>query len=93
MKILFEGISIDDFQNQLREIIKEEVTLLTSPNNTVNDFMTRKETMKFLDCSSPTLIAYQKKGLPYYRIGRTIKFKQSEISTFLKVTNLKNDLK
>jgi hypothetical protein len=39
---------------------------------------------EFLHCSKASIHSYKKKGMPYYRIGRKILFKKSEILNFMK---------
>lgn len=39
---------------------------------------------KFLQCTVVSIHNYKKKGLPYYRIGRKILFKKSEVLEFMK---------
>jgi excisionase family DNA binding protein len=82
-KLLLEGVSVVDFLDELKCIIKKEIQLELQ-NKNENDYLSRDEALDFLCCSSPTLIKYQKKGLPYYKIGRKIKFNKSEILDFLK---------
>lgn len=42
------------------------------------------ELAKFLKCSKVSVHKYKKKGLPFYRIGRKILFKKTEVLNFMK---------
>src|ERR1041384_3938430 len=42
------------------------------------------ELASFLRCSKVTIHEYKKKGLPFYKIGRKILFKKSEVLNFMK---------
>lgn len=57
----------------------------TSENG--QEFLTKKQALDILKISAPTLLRYQKEGLiPYYRVGRKVYFKTSEIAEATKVT-------
>lgn len=48
-------------------------------------WLTRKEVLKLLAISSPTLLSYTKKGyLTAYRIGRTLRYKDKDVIESLK---------
>jgi hypothetical protein len=40
--------------------------------------------MEFLDCTKTTIHNYKNRGLPYYRIGRKLIFKKSEVLDFMR---------
>ena len=44
-----------------------------------------RELADFLHCSKVSIHKYKKKGLPFYRIGRKILFKKTEILNFMKI--------
>lgn len=48
------------------------------------EYMTIAECAKFLGRSKVTIHEYKKQGLPCYRIGRTVKFKKSEVLGFMR---------
>jgi excisionase family DNA binding protein len=50
----------------------------------VDDFLTPKEVSKLLKVSNPWPYAMAKRGLlPYYKMGKVIRFKKSDIEEFL----------
>lgn len=48
------------------------------------EYMTIAECAKFLGRSKVTIHEYKKQGLPCYKIGRTVKFKKSEVLGFMR---------
>lgn len=48
------------------------------------EYMSIAECAKFLGRSKVTIHEYKKQGLPCYRIGRTVKFKKSEVLNFMR---------
>lgn len=48
------------------------------------EHFTIDQLQKFLNCSKVTLHNYKKRGMPYYRIGRKLLFKKSEVLEFMK---------
>jgi excisionase family DNA binding protein len=54
------------------------------------EYMSIAQCAKFLGCSKVTIHEYKKQGLPFYRIGRTVKFKKSEVLNFMRQHDRKN---
>lgn len=48
------------------------------------EYMDIGQLAKFLDCTKATIHEYKNKGMPFYRIGRTVKFKLSEVLNFMR---------
>jgi excisionase family DNA binding protein len=48
-----------------------------------DEHFTISELAKFLGCSLVSVHNYKKKGLPFYRMGRKILFKKSEVLLFM----------
>lgn len=48
------------------------------------EYMDISECAKFLNCSKVTLHEYKNQGMPHYQIGRTVKFKKSEVLNFMR---------
>jgi excisionase family DNA binding protein len=51
---------------------------------TDDEHFTIAQCAKFLRCSLVSIHKYKKVGLPYYKIGRKILFKKSEVLAFMK---------
>jgi len=80
--IYLNGISIEDFQNQLIGKLKTEL-LSTAPQTakqTEDEFLTAKQVSKLLGVSLVSLHKWKKDGkLKFHRFGTRIRFKRSEI--------------
>ena len=50
---------------------------------TMNDILTKKEVSQFLKCSIGMVDKLMSNNLPYYKIGRNVKFKREEIIDYL----------
>lgn len=86
--------SIEEFERMIRSVM---IDLLQnhfekSSNQELDEVLNREQALEFLGCSSPTLINHQKNGLPFYRLGRSVYFKKTEILEFAKVKK-KGDLR
>lgn len=88
MKVYLDGLTVDDLVNLIKDVIRQEIQ--STQTNKKSEFLTRKEAMDFIGCSSPSLINYQKQGLPYMRLGRKIMFDKNEVIEFLKSKNKKS---
>lgn len=87
--IILSTVSLEDWNNQLSNIIRDEIAKQISPlilntNKEQEEYLTRKEIKERLGVSLPTIHAWTKEGkLKGYRIGRLIRYKKSEIESFL----------
>ena len=81
MEELCSTFSWPFLENKLKTIIREEL------NGRTDDYlMTRQECMKFLQCSSTSLYYHVKQGkLKYYKLGRTLLFKRSDVFEYITV--------
>lgn len=89
--IYLNGISIEDFQNQLIGKLKTEfLTAPTPPNEDNGNFLTAKEVSKLLSVSLVTLHKWKKDGkIKFYRFGSRIRFKRNEILSVQKFAGKK----
>ena len=81
-QIILNGISIEDFQNQLIGKIKSEFfsSVPTPAKETTEDFLTVKQVAKLLGVSLVTVHKWKKEGkLKFHRFGTRIRFQKSEI--------------
>lgn len=53
------------------------------------EHFTIQECAKFLHCSVVSIHNYKKQGMPYYRIGRKVLFKKSEVLEFMGASKLR----
>jgi len=63
-----------------------KVNIMNEQKNEPEKLLTRDEVMKLLACNSTTIWRYTRSGkLPFYRAGRKMFFKRSEILMAIKV--------
>ena len=87
-------ITIGEFKELTKELIDEEFErreqefkkLVTSVKE---EHFTIGELASFLKCSSVSVHHYKKEGLPYYKIGRKVLFRKTEVLNFMKSTKRK----
>ena len=53
-------------------------------NEIQQEFFRPREAAKYLRVSPRTLFGWRKKGLPYYRQGRVVRFKRDEIDAWMR---------
>ena len=82
-QIILDGISVEDFQNQLIGKIKSEffsTTPVHAKETGEDEFLTVSQVAKLLSISKVTVHHWKKVGkLPFHRFGTRIRFKKSEI--------------
>jgi len=49
-----------------------------------NEHLTMNQLTEFLSCSKVTVHNYKNRGLPYFRVGRKLLFKKSEVLDFMR---------
>lgn len=79
--IFLNGISIEDFQNQLIGKLKTELlTTAPVPAQPEDEFLTAKQVSKLLGVSLVSLAKWRKDGkLRFHRFGSRVRFLKSEI--------------
>jgi excisionase family DNA binding protein len=84
-------LTIGEFIAMTRELVNEALMLKEKEKKqAVEDAPNREEHFnilelaKFLKCSKVSIHKYKKKGLPFYRIGRKLLFKKTEVLNFMK---------
>ena len=55
-------------------------------NGENEEHFTIAQLAKFLNCSLVSIHSYKKKGLPFYRVGRKVLFKKTEVLAFMHST-------
>ncbi len=84
-------LTIGEFMALTKELINEALmqkeqenkqAIENAPNK--EEHFNIKELAQFLKCSKVSIHQYKKKGLPFYRIGRKILFKKTEVLNFMR---------
>lgn len=81
-------LSITEFASLVKELInqavKERLEQISKPIDEMEEHFSIGQLATFLGCSKVSIHAYKKKGMPYYKIGRKILFKKTEVLQFMK---------
>lgn len=80
--IILQGISLNQFMQQLQELITGKMIeeMDGRKKEPPTSYMTRKEVVDLLRITMPTLHSWTKEGLiPSYRIGNRVLFKKDEV--------------
>jgi excisionase family DNA binding protein len=83
-QVIFSGASKEDFLNDLREIVREELQNLPTQNTTQKKFLTLPEASAFLGLSRSTVYRLtSEKQIPHIKRGKLL-FDVSELTAWLK---------
>jgi excisionase family DNA binding protein len=85
-KFFLTPFSAEEVKNLVKQALSElHQEYPINDNEEDDEYLTQKEAAKFLKVSAPTIIKWkQENKIPYYQIGRTIKFKKSELLDSMK---------
>lgn len=80
-KTNIQGLEQNEQVESVRGSASEEKPI---PSGNHEEYMSIEECAKFLGVSKVTIHAYKGQGMPHYKMGRTVKFKKSEVLNFMK---------
>jgi hypothetical protein len=81
-------ITIGEFIELTKQTVQSviiESTGGSSPSEPQDEHFNIAQCANFLKCSLVSIHKYKKQGLPYYKIGRKILFKKTEVLNFMKI--------
>lgn len=84
------GIAMNDLvQNMtrmMRQATPSQTPASTAPGPTGESFIGKAEAARRLSVKPRTVESWMEIGLPYYKVGRSVRFKWSEIEAYLAAT-------
>ena len=83
MQVIRPDEQVQQIQLLLAELIKKEIENRLNNSNLESPFLNKQQTCHYLGISNNTLDSWIKKGLPYIRVGKTIRFDKAEINRWL----------
>ena len=83
MQVILPDKQVQQIQLLLAELIKKEIENRLNNSNLESPFLNKQQTCHYLGISNNTLDSWIKKGLPYIRVGKTIRFDKAEINRWL----------
>jgi excisionase family DNA binding protein len=82
--ILIRNLTVDELQDIIRVIVKEEIQLASTTKKIETKYLTRQEAATLLKISLPTLNNYAKTGrIIGFRIGSRVLFKLADLEQSL----------
>ena len=83
MQVILPDEQVQQIQLLLAELIKKEIENRLNNSNLESPFLNKQQACHYLGISNNTLDSWIKKGLPYIRVGKTIRFDKAEINRWL----------
>ena len=78
------ALTIGEFIELLQSNVKSAVPQIPEQEFDKEEHFNIDEVAVFLNCCKVTVHNYKKRGMPYYRIGRKLLFKKSEVLEFMR---------
>lgn len=84
---LLSPLSLEDLTELIKKCVQEGIAAIPKDEpNHQEDFLTTKEAADFLKVSEVSIHNWKrKKNLPFYRIGRSIRFKRKDLIAFAEI--------
>ncbi|WP_449161438.1 helix-turn-helix domain-containing protein [Streptococcus sp.] len=83
MQVILPDEQVQQIQRLLAELIKKEIENRLNNSNLDSPFLNKQQTCNYLSISNNTLDSWIKQGLPYIRVGKTVRFDKTEINRWL----------
>lgn len=83
MQVTLPDEQIRQIQLLITDLIKKEIEYRLDNSNIESPFLKKQQACHYLGISNNTLDSWIKKGLPYIRVGKTIRFDKAEINRWL----------
>ena len=83
MQVILPDEQIHQIQLLIADLIKREVENRLDNRNIKSPFLNKQQTCDYLGISNNTLDSWIKKGLPFIRIGKSVRFNKTEINRWL----------
>lgn len=83
MQVILPDEQVQQIQRLLAELIKKEIENRLNNNNLDSPFLNKQQACNYLSISNNTLDSWIKQGLPYIRVGKTVRFDKTEINRWL----------
>lgn len=83
MPVILPDEQVQQIQHLLAELIKKEIENRLNNSNLDSPFLNKQQACNYLSISNNTLDSWIKQGLPYIRVGKTVRFDKTEINRWL----------
>ncbi|HEK9074758.1 TPA: helix-turn-helix domain-containing protein [Streptococcus suis] len=83
MQVILPNEQIQQIQLLLSNLIKREIEEQLSRNGIESPYLNKQQACNYLGISNNTLDSWIQQGLPYIKIGKSIRFNKQSIDTWL----------
>ena len=83
MQVILPDEQVHQIQDLLAELIKKEIENRLYNSNLDSPFLNKQQACNYLSISNNTLDSWIKQGLPYIKIGKSIRFNKEAINSWL----------
>lgn len=83
MQVILPNEQIQQIQLLLSNLIKREIEEQLSRNGIESPYLNKQQACNYLSISNNTLDSWIQQGLPYIKIGKSIRFNKQAIDTWL----------
>jgi len=83
MQVILPDEQVQQIQHLLAELIKKEIENRLNNSNLDSPFLNKQQACNYLSISNNTLDSWIKQGLPYIRVGKTVRFDKTKINRWL----------
>lgn len=83
MQVILPDEQVQQIQHLLAELIKKEIENNLNNSNLDSPFLNKQQACHYLGISNNTLDSWIKRGLPYIRVGKTVRFDKTKINQWL----------
>ena len=83
MQVILPDEQIHQLQLLISQLIENEIKNKLDSNNIESPFLNKQQACNYLSISNNTLDSWIKQGLPYIRVGKTVRFDKTEINRWL----------
>ena len=83
MQVILTDEQTSQIQKMISELIKEEIKNARESAGSDSPFLNKRQTCDYLGISNNTLDIWISMGLPYIRIGKSIRFNKESVKQWL----------
>jgi len=83
MQVMLAKEQTQEIQHMIGELIKEEIKNVREVSGADSPFLNKKQTCRYLGISNNTLDSWIGMGLPYIKIGKSIRFSKESVNHWM----------
>lgn len=83
MQVMLAKEQTQEIQHMIGELIKEEIKNVREVSGVDSPFLNKKQTCRYLGISNNTLDLWISMGLPYIKIGKSIRFSKESVNQWM----------